>query len=409
MADRLPQPRDQARRHPARGSSGQRRRRLRAQHRPHRRGVRDGEARVTNALAGLGVSYADRSPLLLITSSPPQREVEANALQGFIDQTRDRHASLRNGRTGDRADGDPAAGRTRGAHRAHRRARARAARPPRRRAVPPGSSGRPAATGRAPALLPRPSTRSRRRGRRAAAERAAARGDRGWRPARHRPELGARRVRRTGGDAAVPPGHDRRGDASRPPEQRLVRPRAGRAHRRGPRPGRRAPGRRPVRLLPRRTSATTRSRSTPLWCRSTSTAPTSPDPPGRRRHRRRRDAHAAGAHRGVGARRRQRRAGERLLSPPPVSTPGRPRSPTSPSTSRAGFTPTTGYGQRYEHSTPAPRSSSTVTDRRVGHDVDGRGEPRGAPSAAATWAAWAPRRASRSGRRSPSLRGAWCC
>src|SRR6185503_8825309 len=28
----------------------------------------------TNALAGLGGSYADRSPLLLITSSPPQRE-----------------------------------------------------------------------------------------------------------------------------------------------------------------------------------------------------------------------------------------------------------------------------------------------------------------------------------------------
>ncbi len=41
----------------------------------------------TNALAGLDVSYADRSPLLLLTSSPPQREVETNALQGFIDQT----------------------------------------------------------------------------------------------------------------------------------------------------------------------------------------------------------------------------------------------------------------------------------------------------------------------------------
>ncbi len=40
----------------------------------------------TNALAGLGVAYADRSPLLLITSSPPQREVETNALQGFLDQ-----------------------------------------------------------------------------------------------------------------------------------------------------------------------------------------------------------------------------------------------------------------------------------------------------------------------------------
>ena len=41
----------------------------------------------TNALAGLGVAFADRSPLLLLTSSPPQREVETNALQGFLDQT----------------------------------------------------------------------------------------------------------------------------------------------------------------------------------------------------------------------------------------------------------------------------------------------------------------------------------
>lgn len=40
----------------------------------------------TNAVAGLGVAYADRSPVLLITSSPPGREAETNALQGFLDQ-----------------------------------------------------------------------------------------------------------------------------------------------------------------------------------------------------------------------------------------------------------------------------------------------------------------------------------
>lgn len=40
----------------------------------------------TNAVAGLGVAHADRSPVLLLTSSPPSREVETNALQGFLDQ-----------------------------------------------------------------------------------------------------------------------------------------------------------------------------------------------------------------------------------------------------------------------------------------------------------------------------------
>lgn len=40
----------------------------------------------SNAVAGLGVAYADRSPVLLITSSPPAAEVETNALQGFLDQ-----------------------------------------------------------------------------------------------------------------------------------------------------------------------------------------------------------------------------------------------------------------------------------------------------------------------------------
>lgn len=40
----------------------------------------------SNAVAGLGVAYADRSAVLLITSSPPAAEVETNALQGFLDQ-----------------------------------------------------------------------------------------------------------------------------------------------------------------------------------------------------------------------------------------------------------------------------------------------------------------------------------
>ena len=74
--------------------------------------------------------------------------------------------------------------------------------------------------------------------------------------------------------------------------------------------------------------------------------------------------------------------------------PGRPRSPTSPSTSRAGSPLPRRAGRRYEHSTPAPRSSSTAVRSRLGHDGDGRGEAAARRSAAATWATWAPRRAS---------------
>lgn len=40
----------------------------------------------SNALAGLTHAHADRTPLLLITSSPPLRDAEANVLQGGIDQ-----------------------------------------------------------------------------------------------------------------------------------------------------------------------------------------------------------------------------------------------------------------------------------------------------------------------------------
>jgi len=40
----------------------------------------------SNALAGLTHAYADRTPLLLITSSPPLRDAEANVLQGCLDQ-----------------------------------------------------------------------------------------------------------------------------------------------------------------------------------------------------------------------------------------------------------------------------------------------------------------------------------
>ncbi len=40
----------------------------------------------SNAIAGLATAYADRSPVLLLTSSPPLRDAEQNALQGSIDQ-----------------------------------------------------------------------------------------------------------------------------------------------------------------------------------------------------------------------------------------------------------------------------------------------------------------------------------
>lgn len=40
----------------------------------------------SNALAGLAVAHADRTPLLVLTSSPPLRDAETNALQGTVDQ-----------------------------------------------------------------------------------------------------------------------------------------------------------------------------------------------------------------------------------------------------------------------------------------------------------------------------------
>lgn len=40
----------------------------------------------SNAVAGLGPPHVDRSPVLLITSSPPLRDAETNSLQGFLDQ-----------------------------------------------------------------------------------------------------------------------------------------------------------------------------------------------------------------------------------------------------------------------------------------------------------------------------------
>ena len=40
----------------------------------------------SNAVAGLGPARIDRSPVLLLTSSPPLRDAESNALQGSVDQ-----------------------------------------------------------------------------------------------------------------------------------------------------------------------------------------------------------------------------------------------------------------------------------------------------------------------------------
>ena len=39
-----------------------------------------------NALPGIATAYADRSPVFVLTSSPPLRDAETNALQGFHDQ-----------------------------------------------------------------------------------------------------------------------------------------------------------------------------------------------------------------------------------------------------------------------------------------------------------------------------------
>src|SRR5215475_5856735 len=40
----------------------------------------------SNSIAGIATAYADRSPVLVLTSSPPLRDAEQNALQGSIDQ-----------------------------------------------------------------------------------------------------------------------------------------------------------------------------------------------------------------------------------------------------------------------------------------------------------------------------------
>lgn len=42
--------------------------------------------RFSNGLPGLATAFADRSPIFVITSSPPLRDAETNTLQGFHDQ-----------------------------------------------------------------------------------------------------------------------------------------------------------------------------------------------------------------------------------------------------------------------------------------------------------------------------------
>ena len=43
-------------------------------------------ARFCNSLSGLATAFADRSPIFMVTSSPPLRDAETNSLQGFHDQ-----------------------------------------------------------------------------------------------------------------------------------------------------------------------------------------------------------------------------------------------------------------------------------------------------------------------------------
>ena len=42
--------------------------------------------RFCNGLPGIATAFADRSPIFVITSSPPLQDAETNALQGFHDQ-----------------------------------------------------------------------------------------------------------------------------------------------------------------------------------------------------------------------------------------------------------------------------------------------------------------------------------
>jgi thiamine pyrophosphate-dependent acetolactate synthase large subunit-like protein len=42
--------------------------------------------RFANGLPGLSTAFADRSPVFVVTSSPPLRDAESNCLQGFLDQ-----------------------------------------------------------------------------------------------------------------------------------------------------------------------------------------------------------------------------------------------------------------------------------------------------------------------------------
>jgi hypothetical protein len=44
------------------------------------------DSRFANGLPGLSTAFADRSPIIVITSSPPLRDAESNCLQGFLDQ-----------------------------------------------------------------------------------------------------------------------------------------------------------------------------------------------------------------------------------------------------------------------------------------------------------------------------------
>lgn len=56
------------------------------EHQARRRPLSDTINRFANGIPGLATAFADRSPILCVTSSAPQRDAQTNPLQGFHDQ-----------------------------------------------------------------------------------------------------------------------------------------------------------------------------------------------------------------------------------------------------------------------------------------------------------------------------------
>jgi thiamine pyrophosphate-dependent acetolactate synthase large subunit-like protein len=85
-----------------------------------------------NAVAGLGPAQIDRSPVLLLTSSPPMKDAESNTLQGSVDQVAVSAPLVKWAPPGHCSGGDPPARRSGGPQGACRSSRAGGPRLPHR-------------------------------------------------------------------------------------------------------------------------------------------------------------------------------------------------------------------------------------------------------------------------------------